>query len=180
MTNASLPEEVEGPRVRLRRPESSDAEFIFKAYAQDATVCRFLTWQPHKSVATTREFITVCIEAWKSDARRPYVLAERSSSEAIGMIEARTQRSTVELGYVLARLHWGKGLMAEAISLLAKASLALPRIFRVQAFCDVENTQSQRVLEKAGLKCEGRLERWMVHPNLSPEPRPCFMYAVVK
>ena len=180
MTDDPLPEEIEGPRICLRRPVSSDAEVIFKAYAQDAAVCRFLTWQPHKSAATTREFIAVCIEAWKADARRPYVIAEKPSSDAIGMIEARIQRSTVELGYVLARLHWGKGLMAEAISLLAKASLARPRIFRVQAFCDVENTQSQRVLEKAGFKREGRFERWMIHPNMSAEPRPCFMYAVVR
>lgn len=63
---------------------------------------------------------------------------------------------------------------------LARASLAVPRFFRVQAFCDTENLQLQRVLEKAGFRREGRLERWAVHPNLSPEPRACFVYALVK
>lgn len=175
-----LPEEIESDRVRLRSPVPSDAEAIFEAYTQDPLVCRFLVWQPHKSVTTAREFIASCVEAWKADARRPYVIAEKPSSVAIGMIEARMQTSTVDLGYVLARSHWGKGLMVEAIAALAKATLALPRFFRVQAFCDTENSQSQRALEKAGFKREGRLERWVVHPNVSSEPRACFMYALVK
>jgi len=175
-----LPEEIEGQRVRLRSPVSSDAEVIFESYTQDPLVCRFLVWQPHKSVATTREFIASCIEAWKSDARRPYVITEKSSSVAIGMIEARIQNSTIDLGYVLARSYWGKGLMPDAIAAIVRASLALPHCFRVHAFCDTENFQSQRALEKAGLKREGRLERWIVHPNVSSEPRACLMYARVK
>ena len=175
-----LPEEIEAKRVRLRPPAASDAEVIFSAYAQDPLVCRFLVWQPHKSIASTRAFIASCIEAWQLDTRRPYVITEEPSSAAVGMIEARLQSSTVDLGYVLARSHWGRGLMAEAIAALAKASLAVPRFFRVQAFCDVENSQSQRALEQAGLTREGRLERWAVHPNVSPEPRACFMYALVK
>ncbi|MCG2592746.1 GNAT family N-acetyltransferase [Ramlibacter sp. XY19] len=49
--------------------------------------------------------------------------------------------------------------------------------FRVHAACDVENRPSQRALEKAGFMREGRLERFTVHPNISPEPRACYMYA---
>jgi RimJ/RimL family protein N-acetyltransferase len=176
----ALPEQIEGERVRLRRPVATDAEAIFSSYTQDPLVCRFLVWRPHKSITTTQEFIGSCIDAWKLDTRRPYVIAEKPSSAAIGMIEARMQSSMVDVGYVLARSHWGKGLMAEAITALAKASLAVPHFFRVQAFCDVENSQSQRALEKAGLRREGRLERWVVHPNISSEPRACFMYALVK
>ena len=175
-----LPEEMESQRVRLRRPIPSDADAMYESYTQDPLVCRYLVWQPHKSVTTTREFIASCIEAWKSDVRRPYVIAERGSTTAIGMIDARIQNSTVALGYVLARPYWGKGLMAEAIAMLAKATLTIPRFFRVQAFCDTENLQSQKALEKAGFKREGRLERWVVHPNVSSEPRACFMYALVK
>jgi len=175
-----LPQEIQGNRVRLRAPVLSDADVIFESYTQDSAVCRYLVWQPHKSVATTREFITSCIEAWRTDGRRPYVIAERAGSKAIGMIEARIQPCSIDLGYVLARAHWGNGLMADAISALAEAALALPRFFRVQAFCDTENVQSQRTLEKAGFIREGKLHRWIVHPNVSSEPRDCFMYATTK
>jgi [ribosomal protein S5]-alanine N-acetyltransferase len=180
VTTSRLPEQIEARRIRLRRPVISDATAIFHSYTQDPLVCRFLVWQPHKSESVARDFIASCIEAWGSANRLAYVITENSSSAAIGMIEARIQGATVDMGYVLARSHWGKGIMSEAIDALAKAALALPHIFRVQAFCDTENSQSQRVLEKAGLKREGRLDRWIVHPNISPEPRACFMYATVK
>ena len=93
------------------------------------------------------------------------------------MIEARPQGTTVDIGYVLAQAHWGQGLMPEAIAAVATAALAVPAFFRVQATCDVENRPSQRALEKAGFLREGRLERFTVHPNISPEPRACYMYA---
>ena len=61
--------------------------------------------------------------------------------------------------------------MPEAIAALAGSVLHSPGIDRVQATCDTENIGSQRALEKSGFRCEGRLERHMVHPNISPEPR---------
>lgn len=93
------------------------------------------------------------------------------------MPDARLSRHTVDIGYVLAPEYRGKGLMPEAVSALAAPALRAPECFRVQAFCDVDNIPSQRALEKAEFRLEGRHERFFVHPNLSPEPRPCYMYA---
>ena len=67
--------------------------------------------------------------------------------------------------------------MPEAIAALSARILADEVFFRVQAFCDDENRPSQRALEKAGFTREARLARFAIHPNLSEEPRPCFMYA---
>ena len=75
---------------------------------------------------------------------------------------------------------WGRGYMPEALSALTALALEREDIFRVQAFCDVENVPSQRALEKAGFFREGRHERFFVHPNVSAEPRPCYMYAKCK
>jgi RimJ/RimL family protein N-acetyltransferase len=65
---------------------------------------------------------------------------------------------------------------------IAKRPLALqqPSIFRIGAVCDVENIGSARVMEKAGLLREGLLRRWLVHPNVSDEPRDCWSYARVR
>jgi RimJ/RimL family protein N-acetyltransferase len=79
----ALPEQIEGERVRLRRPVATDAEAIFSSYTQDPLVCRFLVWRPHKSITNTREFIASCIDAWTLDTRRPYVIAEKPSSAAL-------------------------------------------------------------------------------------------------
>lgn len=173
----ALPEEVQTERLRLRRPEFTDASAIFRAYTQDPQVCRFMIWAPHASESVTREFIESCVKAWEQGDRLAYVVTEREPNLAIGMLEARVQDTTIDIGYVLARSHWGRGFMPEAIRALVSTALESPGVFRVQAACDTENLPSQRALEKAGFVREGRLERLTVHPNISPEPRACFMYA---
>jgi [ribosomal protein S5]-alanine N-acetyltransferase len=35
-------------------------------------------------------------------------------------------------------------------------------------------------LEKIGMRREGTLRRWALHPNLSDEPRDAYCYSVVK
>jgi len=171
-----LPQRLETARLVLRRPIDADAGEIFRAYTQDPLVCRFMVWQPHSSEAESHSFITSCISAWEQGTRLPYVITEASSQAPVGMLDARINGFTVDFGYVLARTHWGKGYMPEALAALATAALDEGH-FRAQAFCDVENRPSQRTLEKAGFTREGRLERFMVHPNISTEPRPCFMYS---
>lgn len=173
-----LPNQLETPRLVLRQPCAADARLVFEAYAQDPEVARYMIWRPHVALAETEAFIAGCIEAWSNGARKPYMLALRDNAQQpIGMLEARMHSHTVDIGYVLTRQHWGQGFMPEAVHALTEAALGLPRFFRVQATCDVENLASARALEKAGFMREARLERYTVHPNISSEPRDCFMYA---
>ena len=172
-----LPRSFETKRLVARLPVPSDAPALFEAYTRKPEVSRYMLWVPHESVSTTEAFIAECIAASERGTRLPYVLAEQGRSELIGMLEARPAAHKVDFGYVLAPEYWGRGLMPEAIASLAAIALALPEFFRVQAFCDVENRPSQRALEKAGLVREGLHERFIVHPNVSSEPRACYMYA---
>lgn len=173
-----LPDQLQTERLLLREPRRSDARPLFDAYTQDIEVARYTVWRPHTALGQTEEFIAQCIGGWADGLRQPYVLAFREQEQQpIGMLEARMLSHTVDIGYVLARGHWGAGLMPEAIGALAQAALSLPGVFRVQATCDVENRASARTLEKSGFVREARLERYTMHPNLGPEPRACFMYA---
>lgn len=173
-----LPTSFNTARLFARLPIASDAAHIFAAYASKPEVSRYMMWRPHTEIATTEAFISACIAAAQEKTRYPYVLSLRERpSEPIGMLEARPAGHQIDLGYVLAPTCWGFGYMPEAISVLAAQALSETAFYRVQAFCDVENVPSQRALEKAGFVREGRHERFIVHPNLSSEPRPCHMYA---
>jgi RimJ/RimL family protein N-acetyltransferase len=57
----------------------------------------------------------------------------------------------VDIGYVLARPFWGRGLMPDAIQGLVKAVFEASAFHRVQATCDIENIGSFRALE-SGLR----------------------------
>ncbi|MGQ4878620.1 GNAT family N-acetyltransferase [Billgrantia sp. LNSP4103-1] len=173
-----LPTSIVTTRLSLRQPRSSDASRLFRAYTMDAEVTRYLVWRPHKAITEAEAFIATCIEAWENRTRFPYIITLTShEQEPIGMVEARPNGHTVDMGYVLARQFWGQGIMREALIELTERCLALPEYYRVQATCDVENLASIRLLEKAGFSREGRLERYALHPNISPEPRACLMYA---
>ena len=179
-SSPTFPRTLETARLRLRAPQSSDAEALFAAYTQDPEVARYMVWQPHASLESTRAFVQGCEAAWHAGSALPYIVTLAANGELIGMLEARPGGHVVNIGYVLARSHWGQGLMVEAIQAFTAIALDLPGIYRVEGTCDVDNRPSARALEKSGFVREGRLARHTVHPNLSAEPRDCFIYAACR
>lgn len=174
------PEILETERLILRKPREMDAQGIFDTYGQDRQVTRYMTWRPNTNATQTAQFVRESIAGWKEEKRYPWVIVLKEKDELIGMIELRPAGFKAEIGYVMARAHWGHGIMTEAARSIVRWALAQPEIYRVWAVCDVENIASARVLEKVGMMREGILRRYLIHPNLSDEPRDCYCYAVVR
>ena len=82
-----------------------------------------MVWKPHESESVTKDFLVCCLSVWEAGTEFPYVITERPAEVAIGMIDARRHGTTIDLGYVLARSHWGKGFMPAAVSELSKGVL---------------------------------------------------------
>ena len=176
-----LPDEIRTARLTLRAPRTTDALHLFEAYTQDLDVARYMTWRPQTKLSETEGFIAYCMKGWAEDRSRAYLLVPHDNGDVpIGMLEARLQPRTVDIGYVLQRKYWGAGLMPEAIDAFSTLALSLPDYYRIQATCDTENAASARTLEKSGFAREGRLERHTVIPNVSDQPRASFMYARCK
>jgi RimJ/RimL family protein N-acetyltransferase len=164
----------------LRKPKLADAEVIFREYASDPEVTRYVSWRAHTSAAETREFLSACLVAWDVGKAFQWVIERKEDRQLLGMIVARVEHHRWELGYVLAHRHWGSGYMTEAVKGLIDWAFARAEVFRVWAVCDIENVASARVLEKAGMQREGVLRRWSVHPNVSTEPRDSYCYAIIR
>jgi ribosomal-protein-alanine N-acetyltransferase len=96
------------------------------------------------------------------------------------MIEIRLDKFRADFGYGIARQYWGYGYTTEAAKIVIQWALEQESIYRVWAICDVENVASTRVMDKAGMQKEGILRRFMLHPNISTEPRDCYCYSIVK
>lgn len=174
------PKSLKTERLRLRKAKLSDAEAIFCQYAQDAEVTKYVSWSAHKDIEETREYVRMCLLAWDVGKAFHWVIERNEDKQAIGMIIARVAGEKWELGYVLARVYWGRGYMTEALKALVAWALKQKDIYRIWAVCDVDNIASARVMEKAGMLREGTLRRWSVHPNISPEPRDSYCYSIVK
>ena len=174
------PEEFETDRLRLRPPLLDDATVILHLYTQDADVAKHMTWKPHKALSETNEFLSRCISAWGNRSAFTWVVVRKQDDQLMGMVEMRIDGFKADLGYVLAKAYWGNGYMAEAVEAVVGWAIKQDEIYRVWAVCDTENRKSARVMEKVGMQREGVLRRWIIHPNISDEPRDCLCYALVK
>lgn len=174
------PKTLKTERLRLRKANLADAEAIFRNYATDPEVTKFVSWRAHRNLEETREYMRMCSLAWDVGKAFHWVIETQEGKQVIGMIIARVSEEKWELGFVLTRAFWGRGYMTEAVKALIAWALKQKEIFRIWAVCDIDNKASARVMEKAGMQREGILKRWSVHPNMSAEPRDSYCYAITK
>lgn len=92
-----------------------------------------------------------------------YAFAIQLEGRAIGSIglfrQSNIHARTAELGYYIARPHWGKGIMTRAVQEACGYVLDNTDIIRIFAEPFARNLPSCRVLEKAGFVCEGTLRK---------------------
>jgi len=173
------PLHLETERLTLRAPRLTDADAVYKRWACDPEVPRYMTWTPHQSPSDSRRFLERCLQDADEDRGMTWMLTERGGNdEPIGAFSiSRDNSFCVHLGYVLGRTHWGQGLVLEAAKVVLEWVQGQPAIFRCYAVCDVENRASARVLEKLQLRYEGILRRAILHPNASQEPSDVHMFS---
>ena len=176
----TAPLKFETDRLILRQPRFVNANDIFQNYGADPEVTRYLTWRPSTNLSEVRTFLESRLAKWDSGGEFSWAITCRGKDQVIGMIGCRVREHAADIGYVLSRTYWKRGYVTEAAKAVVNWAGSLDFIFRVCAVCDVENIGSARVLEKLGMEREGILRRWIVHPNVSAEPRDCYVYSKIR
>jgi len=170
---------LDTPRLRLRALRAEDAHAIY-AYGRDPEVTQYVSWPQHRSLDDATAYLEYAADAISAGREMQWAFARRDDDALIGTGGVRFQGHRVELGYVIARLHWGRGYATEAATRIVDWTLENPGIVRVWAYCHVANAVSARVLEKTGMVREGRLAAWAVFPNLDGAAGDCWCYARVR
>lgn len=175
-------------RLTLRVPQPGDEHAAFRGWAQDAEVLRYLAWAPHAGVAQTKAMLDWAQARWLKRSGCTWMLMPRAGAGPagpVGLVELLPQQLQGpvfhwRLGYVLARSHWGRGLMREAVAAVVDEAFAQAQTHRVDALCDVDNHASVRLLQALGFGLEGVLRSHTLHPNVGPVPRDVSVYARVR
>jgi RimJ/RimL family protein N-acetyltransferase len=148
---------LETKRLWLRWPRASDAGHL-TSFACLAVTAQMTAAIPHPYPAGEAERFIFRARADNADGKS-LVLAiapKRAPHQAIGVISAtRSDRTDVELGYILAPHASGKGLATEAATALVDAVFTLTPATAVVANTRVINAASRRVLEKCGFAYVG-------------------------
>ena len=159
------PIELFTPRLRLRWMEASDAEAHYAVFS-DAEVARYWSSGPWTALDQAHEHITATQAAYADGSGMRLGIALRETGELIGNASLHRFVDTsrrCELGYALARAHWGYGYVSEALRALLDYGFTALDLNRIEADIDPRNTASARVLEKLGFRKEGYMpERWIV------------------
>ncbi len=154
--------DLETRRLSLRKLRLSDADAIFE-YASDPEVAKFVTWEAHRSVGDSIAFISMVLGLYKTGREAHWAIIHKDDDKVIGtcaFLDWNTTHASAEIGYALSRRYWGRGLMTEVVREMISFGFSAMKLDRIQAFCELDNTASCRVLEKTGMKCEGVLRAY--------------------
>lgn len=179
-----LPEIIDTPRLRLRKPLIEDAHEVYRNYANDPIATRYLTWPTHARVEDAFEAMLARLAHWEQGTEFSWSITPPGDSGCVmGMISLSPDARYSwrwSLGYVMGRQWWGEGYMTEAVKFVTDALFQQPSVQRIWAWVDEENYASMRVLEKAGFEREGILRKWSLHPQVSPIPRDCWCFSILR
>ena len=153
--------ELETERLLLRHIRRDDAQRIFDCWASDPEVTRYLTWQPHASVAVTEAIVARWLAEYEQPDCYRYGIELRETGELIGMIDVvGYHHGNPVIGYCSGRAYWGNGYMTEALKALCAALFeAGYSMIRIEAVR--ENIGSNRVIQKAGFRFANSREQPM-------------------
>ena len=152
--------ELETERLRLREFNNADWASVFE-YQKDPRYLQYYSWTK-RSRSDVEEFVRMFIEQQKESPRTKYqlVVELKEESQLIGNcgIRIRSQASReADIGYEIAPAHWGQDMAAEAASAMVTFGFAQLKVHRISSWRIAEHIASSRVLEKLGLRQEGRL-----------------------
>ena len=137
------------------RPWATDDLADFYEYASVDGVGQMAGWNPHKNIEESREILQMFISEKKT-------FALELNGKVVGSlgIEKYNEKELPEfqnvrgreIGYVLSKDYWGKGLMPEAVKAVVEYLFATVGLDFIVCGHFVENYQSQRAQEKCGFK----------------------------
>ncbi|WP_297920342.1 GNAT family N-acetyltransferase [Metallibacterium sp.] len=156
-------------RLALRRFTSADIEFLHGLYA-DPAVARFLGGVKSRGECEIMLHERVLAYYDEHPGLGVWLTRARDSGAAVGLhlLNHIRGETHIQVGYVLATPYWGHGYATEMSLALLHYGFTVRGLQQITAITHLDNTASQRVLQKCGLQRRG--ERVLAHPSYGGQP----------
>jgi len=143
---------LETDKLILRKLNESDAEAFFKNYSDEDITRNFLD-EPLNEVKQAVQFIEAFNEEFAQREAITWAIVLKTSGEMIGTCSYMLKTDTcAEIGYDLAKEHWGKGLMTEALETMVAYGFKKMALEKIKADTFSINTRSISLLKRLGFK----------------------------
>jgi RimJ/RimL family protein N-acetyltransferase len=132
----------------------------FRPIAVDPDVMRHITGGAPWTDEQIRGFVDRNMKLYSERGFCRWKLLEASTGETIGFCGVGFWRDAVdpEIGWWLARRHWGRGLASEAARCSLRDAFERVQLPRIMSVAARANTASIRVMQKLGLKFDTEFE----------------------
>jgi RimJ/RimL family protein N-acetyltransferase len=147
---------LETKRLALRKWTDADCSALFEIL-RDRSVVRSVDDGKPFSLEKTRKFLDAMKKCAGANGFCRWKVVEKASGEIAGTCGFGRIEETdeIELGYLFARKHWGKGYATEIARAAIDYGFNKLGFREIIALTDLENTASQKVLEKIGFNIRG-------------------------
>jgi RimJ/RimL family protein N-acetyltransferase len=151
---------LETERLFLREFEASDVDALAEILGDPET----MRYYPHpKSNDETRDWIEWSRASYREHGFGKWATIEKESGDLIGSIGLVMQDvdgdHLVEVGYILKRTRWHRGLATEAAAACRDHAFAVAGVDRLIALIRPENEPSWRLAERLGMHLWRHTER---------------------
>ena len=142
-------------RLILRRFVERDAEAMFQNWASSDENLTYVTGEPHPDVEVTRTSIRNWIASYANPNYYKWAICLKENPEKvigdISIVAIDDNDSSCEIGYVLGKAYWGRGIMTEALKTVLDFCFTQAGFQKIRARYASLNPASGRVMEKAGM-----------------------------
>lgn len=159
-------------RFTVRDVNLWDAAHLLELFGDDGTV-RYMGVRKLQNIGDAMALVSR-YEA--SPTKWLAVLGE----EFLGVVGLETRGHQAAVTIAFKRSREARGAGREFSKPFVQWIFTHPQIWRVWAYCHVDNVSVQRVLERMGAEREGRLRRFEFFPNVSDEPQDVYVYGIVR
>lgn len=156
---------IETPHFRLRKMEPSDLEDVFAVFSDPETL-RYWSHVAMQEMDEAAAYIRKIDEGWKTRTLLQWAVTRIGEDRLLGTCTYHAwshSNRRAEIGYILARKHWGQGIMREVLPAFLRFGFLTMGLNRIEADVDPRNHASLRALERLGFQKDGYLrERYQV------------------
>lgn len=150
--------------------DERDTDALYAVYS-DPLVARYLTKPAQTSRADAEKMLANVLAGYADGSAVNFAVERREDGTVLGncmLFRFHDESRRAEIGYSMARSHWGQGYMNEALVALIAYAFGTLNLNRLEADIDPRNESSARSLKRLGFREEGVLrERWIVAGEVS-------------
>lgn len=151
---------IQTGRLLLRPFTIDDAPAMYRNWASDEAVTKYLMWPAHHDVSVSRSLLTEWTANYQNPSYYQWAIVFRPHSDepigSIGVInEIDDTLKTAHIGYCIGRQWWHMGITSEALRGVIDYLFDEVGLHRIESRHDPRNPHSGAVMRKCGMRYEG-------------------------